>query len=716
MRRRLAVLWTALVITVLGVAVAPHAAAADLPPGQYLWATTTTQTLVWDRSSFPPKLLASFDDRPTGAPVRVVNQGGELVLVPTATGIDLFPQRFPRLIDTYNASPNGYQQVVAARGTYAATIPTVYGLRTGGRVVDVFGPNRAIVTSITLPGPTTYMSAPRPPNGDVIVLGSVKDDTTGAYLNAVIDTSDNSVAYLNEGTDQVANGTVWSPDGSRAYLSSTNLDSSTGSIGVYVPPRGFTNTPMSAGVTPKQVAISTDGSRLYLPAVSAAGNSLRIVDTGTLQTVDSMALGPISTFGVPAFAPDGKLYIPPGADGGDPTVLMIDFRTGGESVLALGGGSPVIGVLVADIPAAVRIANGANQSTYVNTTFVEPAVVTVVDPAGNPLPDQLVRFTTDEDANAEFLGCTICLVYTGPDGRATSPPIIAGRAVGPATVQALLDSGPTVTFPLTVIQAAIPPTVTALTAGDGQVGVAFTPGDDRGISPPTGFTVTATDFTTPANGGQTATGKASPITVTGLTNGDTYTFTVTANTPAGDWTSAPSQRINVGIPASITGTPPPAEVGKSYRFQFTVGGKPVPVVSFDNDATPLPDGLTFDTTTATISGTPTTAGSAFLAFAAVNAVGSMQNTPTLVVKAAATLGGSEPTPTTTTTTTPTTTTTTTSAPSGVSASSSTGVTYASSSRPLAATGTPVDRFVGAAVVLIGLGSGLILLGRRRRSA
>jgi 5'-nucleotidase len=44
---------------------------------------------------------------------------------------------------------------------------------------------------------------------------------------------------------------------------------------------------------------------------------------------------------------------------------------------------------------------------------------------------------------------------------------------------------------------------------------------------------TAADLTNPANGGQTATGSASPITVTGLTNGDSYTFTVTATNAQG---------------------------------------------------------------------------------------------------------------------------------------------------------------------------------------
>ena len=106
-----------------------------------------------------------------------------------------------------------------------------------------------------------------------------------------------------------------------------------------------------------------------------------------------------------------------------------------------------------------------------------------------------------------------------------------------------------------MVPATVPdaPVIGTATGGNTQASVAFSPPDTNGGSAITSYTVTATDSTTPANGGQTQSGSASPITVTGLTNGDSYTFTVTATNSAG--TGAASAASNAVVPATVPDAP-----------------------------------------------------------------------------------------------------------------------------------------------------------------
>jgi hypothetical protein len=78
------------------------------------------------------------------------------------------------------------------------------------------------------------------------------------------------------------------------------------------------------------------------------------------------------------------------------------------------------------------------------------------------------------------------------------------------------------------------------TAGNAQATVSFTAPASTGGSAITGYTVTSTP------GGFTASGAASPITVTGLSNGTSYTFTVAATNALGN---------SVASEASIAVTP-----------------------------------------------------------------------------------------------------------------------------------------------------------------
>jgi hypothetical protein len=92
-----------------------------------------------------------------------------------------------------------------------------------------------------------------------------------------------------------------------------------------------------------------------------------------------------------------------------------------------------------------------------------------------------------------------------------------------------------------------PPTIgTATAAGSQSVAVSFT-ADSSGAGGPTfSYTVTSSP------GSITATGTSSPITVTGLTNGTAYTFTVKATNPTGS--SSSTAASNSVTPFTVIGT------------------------------------------------------------------------------------------------------------------------------------------------------------------
>lgn len=91
------------------------------------------------------------------------------------------------------------------------------------------------------------------------------------------------------------------------------------------------------------------------------------------------------------------------------------------------------------------------------------------------------------------------------------------------------------------------PTIGTATAGNAQASVTFTAPSSNGGNAITGYTVTSNP------GGLTGTGTSSPITVSGLTNGTTYTFTVTATNDIG--TSAASASSSAVTPATVPGVP-----------------------------------------------------------------------------------------------------------------------------------------------------------------
>jgi hypothetical protein len=155
------------------------------------------------------------------------------------------------------------------------------------------------------------------------------------------------------------------------------------------------------------------------------------------------------------------------------------------------------------------------------------------------------------------------------------------------------------------------PTGVSAVAGDGSATVSFSAPVSDGGSAISGYTVTATDVTTPANGGQSRSGGGSPLLVSGLTNGDVYTFTVTATNGVGSGpASAPSNSVTPSAPVLLALTTPApafgvASVAYSYQLNAT-GGTPPYTWALTSGS--LPPGLHLASTGA-ISGTPTAAGS-----------------------------------------------------------------------------------------------------------
>ena len=116
---------------------------------------------------------------------------------------------------------------------------------------------------------------------------------------------------------------------------------------------------------------------------------------------------------------------------------------------------------------------------------------------------------------------------------------------------ATLGTGVTIVADFGAPSATVPdaPTAVSATAGNAQATVSFTAPSNNGGATITGYTVTSNP------GSFTASGSSSPITVSGLTNGTAYTFTVVATNSVGNSTASdPSNSVTPSAPNYIAST------------------------------------------------------------------------------------------------------------------------------------------------------------------
>ena len=151
------------------------------------------------------------------------------------------------------------------------------------------------------------------------------------------------------------------------------------------------------------------------------------------------------------------------------------------------------------------------------------------------------------DTDASFRGTIMALTSISLNTRAT----VDGRVL--ARNGAVTLHANTIGNSQCVIGAPGAPTGVTVTPGNGQAVVSWTPSVSGGAA--TSFTVTASP------GGMSVTTTGTTATVTGLTNGTSYTFTVTATNSAGTAVSVASAAaipaagvVPVGAPATGDGS------------------------------------------------------------------------------------------------------------------------------------------------------------------
>ncbi|WP_410816491.1 putative Ig domain-containing protein [Micromonospora sp. 050-3] len=196
----------------------------------------------------------------------------------------------------------------------------------------------------------------------------------------------------------------------------------------------------------------------------------------------------------------------------------------------------------------------------------------------------------------------------------TTSRVISGLTVGANytfTVAAVNSIGTSATSPAStaVVPYAVPgaPTITAASAGDSSATLTWT-APNANSSPITSYVVTPY-INGVAQTPQTFASAATTQTVTGLTPGTAYTFTVTARNAGGAGPpSAQSAPVTPNASPSLANPPPPAgEVSVPYSNQLTVIGGTAPF-AWSISAGSLPPGVNLNASTGLLSGTPTTAG------------------------------------------------------------------------------------------------------------
>ena len=315
---------------------------------------------------------------------------------------------------------------------------------------------------------------------------------------------------------------------------------------------------LSNGKTYRCTAVATNDAGSS--TTSANSSSFIAATTPSAPTITGVTLGNNSA----------TVAFTPGSNGGEAVTgynLTCTSSDGGATGNGSGASSPVtVGSLTnGDTYTCTATATnpiGTSAASSASSSFTAESVPSAPTVTGITLGLNAVSvaFTTGADGGSAITSNTV--TCTSSDGGATES---NSGATSPITVSSLTN-GNTYTCAVTstnaigvgsasassssFVAAVLPgaPTITSVTPGNNSVAVAFTAGSTGG-SAITGFTALCTS----SDGGATESnsGATSPVTVSSLTNGNTYTCTVLATNAVG---SGPASAASSSFVAAV----PPA--------------------------------------------------------------------------------------------------------------------------------------------------------------
>ncbi|MBL0121934.1 MAG: fibronectin type III domain-containing protein [Betaproteobacteria bacterium] len=202
--------------------------------------------------------------------------------------------------------------------------------------------------------------------------------------------------------------------------------------------------------------------------------------------------------------------------------------------------------------------------------------VVLAGSGGGAVTSGPVGISCGMDCGELFNAGTMVTLTAMPAGGSLFNGWSGGGCSGNGTCVVTVNAATSVTATFTAITVPDAPIILSATPGNGQVSVSFSPPAFDGGSPVTGYTAQCAGAQTASN-----TGAGSPVTVTGMINGQSYSCGVIASNVIGD--SPVSGRIlvtpNTGTPLALLGVksrkihfaPPPFDLPIDYTVP--VGSK-----------------------------------------------------------------------------------------------------------------------------------------------